>query len=385
MTDPNECLLLVDGKLYGGWKRLEVQRSIEQIAGGFVLELTSRWPGADAPQALREGLACEVRIGDDTVISGYIDVYEPDLTDTTTTIRVEGRDKTGDLVDCSAIYKAGLWRNVTLEKIVADIAAPFGIAVELSDDVDTGEPFKRFALEEGEHAFDAIDRAARLRAVLVTSTPKGNILLTGASDDDTGIRLEEGVNLKRITATHSWKERHSLITIKTQVAGDDDQYGESAAHLKASATDDEIDRYRPLVVMAEQGTSSKRLVDRARWEHQVRMGRGKRGKCTVVGWRQGKDGMEGPLWRPNTLVHIVSPRMNLDRLMLIVGVAYTKTEQGTTSELTFSRREAFELVEGIGRSKLGKRLNDKTQKEKKRKRDGFEASWELTPPKGSSK
>ena len=51
---------------------------------------------------LREGLACEVRLGGEVVVTGYIDDYEPDLTETTSTICVEGRSRTGDLVDCSA-------------------------------------------------------------------------------------------------------------------------------------------------------------------------------------------------------------------------------------------------------------------------------------------
>lgn len=383
MSDLNACELVVDGRAYGGWKRLEVQRSIEQIAGGFILELTSRWPGVDVPVGLREGLPCEVRLGGETVITGYIDMFEPDMTDTSSFIRVEGRDKTGDLVDCSAIHKTGQWHGVRLEQIVRDIATPFGIQVEVA--TDTGEVFKRFALEEGEHAFDAIDRACRLRAVLATSTPQGHLLLTHASELVLDVMLKEGVNIKRISATHSWKERHSQVTIKTQVPGDDDENGAAAAQLKASAKDDEINRYRPLIVMAEHGTSAKALGQRAQWETLVRMGRGKRGKCTVVGWRTGPDGASGPLWQPNTLVHIDSPRMNLQREMLIVGCAYTLSEQGTTTELTFARREAFELVEGVGRSKLGAKLNDKTQREKRKKDDGFTASWELTPPKAVGK
>lgn len=384
MSGLNVCELVVDGRIYGGWKRLEVQRSIEQIAGGFILELTSRWPGADVPVGLREGLPCEVRLGGETVITGYIDMFEPDLTDTSSMIRVEGRDKTGDLVDCSAIHKTGQWRGVRLEQIVRDIAAPFGITVEVA--TDTGEVFKRFALEEGEHAFDAIDRACRLRAVLVTSTPQGNLLLTRASETATDVTLKEGVNIRRISATHTWKDRHSEIFLKAQVPGDDDEHGADAAHLKASAKDGEINRYRPLIVMAEHGTSAKALGQRAKWETLVRMGRGKRGKCTVLGWRTGQDGASGPLWQPNTLVHIDSPRMNLQREMLIVGCAYSLSEQGTTTELTFARREAFELVEGVGRSRLGSKLNDKTQREKhKKKDDGFTASWELTPPKAVNK
>jgi prophage tail gpP-like protein len=376
----NECTLTIDGKAYGGWLRVEVQRSIEQIAGGYVLQLTSRYPGADAPVQLREGLACEVRLGTDLVISGYIDEYETDDTSTSSSVRVSGRDKTADLVDCSAIYKTGQWRGVRLQQIVADVAKPFGIKVVVDSSTNTGEVFKRFALEEGEKAFDAIDRACRLRGVLVTSTPDGNLLLTTASTVSSGVRLVEGVNMTRFNSKHSWKERHSEIILKGQVPGDDEEYAEAAAHLKASAKDAEISRYRPLVVMAEHGTSTKSLAERAAWEVKVRMGRGKRGGCTVVGWRTGRDGQEGPLWQPNTLVQVSSPRMGLDMELLIIGCSYQLTEQGRMTELTFARREAFELVEGIGRSRLNAKLNDKTQKEKKKKGDGFTPSWELTPP-----
>ena len=379
--DPgNQALLLIDGQAYGGWTRIEVQRGIEQIAGGFVLQLTSRYPGLETPMQLREGLSCQVKLGNDLVISGYIDDYETDDTDTSSMVRVAGRDKTGDLVDCSAIYKTGQWRGVKLAQIVADIALPFKIKVVVAPGTNTGDVFKRYALEEGEKAFDAIDRACRLRAVLVTSTPDGNLLLTTASGASSGVALVEGVNMKKFNSHHSWKERYSEVTLKGQVPGDDDESGAAVAHLKASAKDIEINRYRPLVVMAEHGTSTKSLADRAAWEIKVRMGRGKRGGCTVVGWRTGTDGQEGPLWQPNTLVHVTSERMNIDRELLIVSCSYQLTEQGKVTDITFARPEAFELVEGIGRSRLNARLSDKTQKEKKQKGDGFTPSWELTPP-----
>lgn len=376
----NECMLFIDGLLYGGWTRLEVQRGIEQIAGGFVLQLTSRYPGLNMPVQLREGLLCEVRLGNDLVISGYTDDYETDDTDTSSSIRISGRDKTGDLVDCSAIFKTGQWRGVKLEQIVTDIARPFGIAVVVESGTDTGDVFKRFSLEEGEKAFDAIDRACRLRAVLVTSTPDGNLLITTASTVSSGVRLIEGVNMKKFNSKHSWKERYSEIVMKGQVPGDDQENGAAAAQLKAAAKDGEIARYRPLVVIAEHGTSTKSLAERAAWEVKVRMGRGKRGGCTVVGWRTGEDGQEGPLWQPNTLVQVTSERMNIDMELLIISCSYQLTEQGKVTDLTFARREAFELVDGVGRSKLNAKLNDKTQKEKKKKGDGYTPSWELTPP-----
>ena len=380
MTDPNECRLEVGGQPHLGWTRMEVQAGIEQMAGGYVLQLSSDYPGDVEPVDLREGLACKVFLGNDLVITGYIDDLETDDTDTSTSIRLAGRDKTADLVDCSAIYKTGQWRNVKLEQIVRDIAKPFGITVVVEPGTDTGEVFKRFALEEGEKAFDAIDRACRLRGVLVTSSPDGNVLITTASTVSTGVRLIEGVNMSKFNSKHSWKERHSQIIIKGQTPGDDQENGEAAAHLEATGKDPEISRYRPLIVVAEHGTTTKALGERAAWEVKVRMGRGKRGGCTVVGWRTGKDGDEGPLWRPNTLVHVTSPRMRLDMELLIVSCNYQMTEQGRMTELTFARPEAFALVDGIGKSKLNAKLNDKTEKEKKKKGDGFTPSWEVTPP-----
>lgn len=374
--------LRVAGKVFGGWTRAFIQRSIEQIAGGFVLEVSHRWPGVDTPIGIREGLPCEVRINGELLITGYIDMYEPETTEKTSFIRVEGRDKTGDLVDCSAIHKTGQWRGATLLQIASDIAAPFGIKVKTAAGLDMGETFKSFALEDGEKAFEAIDRACRLRAVLCTSTPAGDVLLTDAGTESAGAAIEEGVNARRFRATHSWKERFSQITLKAQTPGDDDEYGAAAAHLKATATDAEINRYRPLIVMADHSTSSTSLKERADWEVKVRMGRGKRGTCTVVGWRTGKDGIGGSLWQPNTTTPIKSERMNLDLTMLIVGCTYTLDEKGAFTEITFARPEAFELVEGIGRSKLSKRLNDKTKKEHKKKRDsGFTPSWDLNAPK----
>ncbi|MCH3877433.1 hypothetical protein LZC34_09770, partial [Campylobacter jejuni] len=63
--DENRITLVVGGQAYGGWKSLEVERGIEQLAGEFQLTLTHRWPGEEAPIGLREGLPCEVKFGQD--------------------------------------------------------------------------------------------------------------------------------------------------------------------------------------------------------------------------------------------------------------------------------------------------------------------------------
>lgn len=381
----NQVRLLVDGQAFEGWKRLEVASSIEQMASNFVLGVSLKWDGQTLPYALREGLPCQLLLGEDLLVTGYIDDFEVSFDAQRVEVNVHGRDKTADLVDCAAIHKTGQWRGQGLRQIVSDIAAPFGIAVVVDDAADLGDVFKSFALEEGETAFNAIDRACRMRAVLCTSTPAGEVLLTQASEDEAGVQLIEGLNILRGNATHTWRERYSSVVLKGQGPGDDDESGATVAHAKAEATDAEINRYRPLVVVAEHGAGLKTLQDRAAWEVAVRMGRGKRGRLSVVGWRTGLEGRQGALWRKNTMAYINSPTLNLDHELLIVGTTHRLTESGAETELTFARREAFEVVNGVKRSRLSGRINHRTQKEKRKRGEGYQASWELTPPTRAGK
>lgn len=377
MTDArNEVKLLVDGQAFTGWKDVEIKQSLECMAGAFELSVTTKWNGQDEPYKLREGLPCQVLIGDDAVITGYIDAYSASGDKTNVGITIHGRDRTADLVDCSAIHKSGQWLQAGLQRIVTDIAKPFGLDVVVDAGVALGEPFKSFSLQEGETAFAAIDRACRMRAVLCTSSPAGNVLLTRASAINTGVQLVHGVNIEAYSARHTWAERFSRVTVKGQGPGDDDNHGAAAAHGMAQATDKEINRYRPLVVIAEHGAGLKALQERASWETQVRMGRGKRGSITVTGWRTGKDGLAGDIWRPNRLVHIYSPPMNLDGEMLIIDSTYSLSDKaGRQTVLTFARREAFEA---IGAAKAGK-LAPRGRRSRK-KGDGYQSSWEQTPP-----
>ena len=113
--------------------------------------------------------------------------------------------------------------------------------------------------------------------------------------------------------------------MKAQVAGNDNQFGATAAHIQARQR---IRRLTgtPLIIHSEQGLSNAEAKERAQWEVSTRMGRGKRAQIVVVGWRTGQDGQVGDLWLPNTLVRVTSPRMFLDLDLLITSCRYTLDE-----------------------------------------------------------
>lgn len=354
--------LLVNGTYYGGWKSVRASRSIEQMAGGFELDITERWPGQPAATPLRMGQKCRLLMSDQPVVTGHIDDVVPDYDAERHNIHVTGRDKTADLVDCSAIYKSGQWRNVKIEQLARNLLQGYDIKVDV--EVDTGAALPSFALEEGETIHEALERAARQKAVLLTSNADGDLVITRAGQRRIRQALVEGKNCKAGRGNFSWKDRFSQYIVKGQgkLGADGDQ---AHAAPKAVVTDENITRHRPLIVLAETHGKNRSLRDRAEWERNVRRGRSARASLTVQGWCN----EDGELWQPNTLVHVTSPSLWLvDAEVLIVGCTYTLDEQGgTLTELAIARPEAFLLLEGVSQSKLFGKLRSKEQRDKREK------------------
>lgn len=354
--------LKVDGVFYGGWKSLRVSRSIEQMAGTFELEVTERWPGQPQASPIKPGRPCQLLLDGEAVITGYVDTVSPDYDANRHTIRVAGRDKTADLVDCSAVHKSGQWRNVKLDQLASDLLKPYGIKIVIEAEV--GRAFSSWNIQEGETVFECLERAARLKALLLTSNPAGDLVITRAGKQRLDHGLVEGKNIKAARADFSWKERYSTYTVKGQGRLGED--GDSVHAAPSGRSSDEIiDRHRPLIVLAESHSENATLRDRAEWERNVRRGRSARGSITVQGWRH----PGGALWQPNTLVPVTSPLLWLnDAEMLIVGCTWTLDEgSGTLTELAIAKPEAFQLLAGVSQSRLFGKLKTKEQREKREK------------------
>lgn len=362
--------LRAGGHIFTHWTSIEASRGIEQISGTFDLRVTTDFIGARL-LPIRPGDACQARLGGELAFTGWVDTVEPDYTDTTHEIGVSGRDKTGDLVDCSAVHKSGQWINQKLEAIARDLLKSFSIKVIV--ETDTGKAFPTWNIQEGESVFECLERAARMRAVLLISDQQGNLVITRAGKTRAPVELVEGENILSASANWSWKERHSSYTVKGQGRRDDDDADEQVVHGQARVTDSVINRYRPLIVLAEDQGQTATLTDRANWEKSVRMGRGARGTVTVHGWHHANG-----LWLPNTVVPVHSPLLALDADMLIVRCVYTLDARGTRTQLTISRPEAFDLVDGVGRSRLDRKLHGKGRRDKKKRDDDDDNAWSLT-------
>lgn len=337
--------VVVNGQSYGGWKEASVTRTIEALAGSFEVLVSEKWPGEPTRREINPGDACTITLDGETVLSGYVDEVNGQYAggaeggDGAHTVAISGRDKTGDLVDCSHVGPPNEWQGQRIDAIARAICAPFGVTVTVASGTDIGAPLARkFAIAAGETAYEAIERMCRTRAVLAVSDGRGGLVLTRAGTAKASTALVLGENILAGSGLSSLTERFSQVTVKGQRAGDDSLFGAEASGPSGLARDPIVQRYRPLIVVAESQADIATCRDRARWETNVRAGRGRRATYRVQGWSHA-----GGLWRPNELVDVRDPLLGNATEMLIVTVRHS-IAQGSSTEIELVRPEAYDLV-----------------------------------------
>lgn len=337
----DELELLVNGMSYAGWTSLGVTRAMDASSGAFTVELTERWDEGSGPAMLEPwpilpGDECEVKLAGESLIKGYVDIFRPSFDANSHTINIQGRDKTADIIDCSAVHNPDQWKNLDVLAFAKIICKPFNI--EVKADVDVGERFATIKLQQGETGFEAIERYAKQRKLLLMPGGGGGLLITRAGTKRASVSLVQGENIKVASGSIDHSQRFSEYIVKAQASFNEWSDGEREAHIRASVTDTGVQRYRPMLIIAEAGGTGASVKDRATWEANTRIGKSASASITVQGWRQFPG---GPLWEPNMLVPVSSPWLRMDGEMMIRQVTYERGDGGTTSKLDIVSPQAF--------------------------------------------
>lgn len=336
--------LNLNGTAYTGWKKLSVVRSLEAMAGRFDVEATDK-----QPFPIERGGEVEVLLYDQPVITGYTDVLSVDVDSTENTLTISGRDKTADLVDAAALVRSQEMNNATLREIIEETIKPFGI--EAIFDVEPKQLFKKFSFQE-ETAFEAIERACRLRGVLATSTPAGELIIQSYGTKRAGAGLTLGENVLSARAEYVDRDRFSEYRVYGQQSGDDHTTPEASTKPAGRATDQFVGRYRPLIVIAEGNVDNALAQERAEWEASVRAARASTVEIMVQGWETVEG---GELWMPNTLANCYLPPHRIDGDMLIKEVSFTLDDRGgEKTRLVVCRPDAYKKQPDLEAEKAGK-------------------------------
>lgn len=372
----NRVSLTVGGAQLARFTKVSISRDLSDISGGFSLDcvdvaraMAALPVNLDRPPffpMIREGMACTVAIDGEVVLVGHIDDADPVYNATSMNLRICGRDATGDLVDCAALPNGPAeFRGVDLLHVAQIVCAPYGISVRAETDV--GPPFERLAVRPHEDALPFLEGAARQRAVLLVSDGVGGLLLTRGGNSRGPARLAFGDNIVQAQGKFSWRHRFSDYFVKGQTDASARRRhrgaalghavapaaGEPAANTGASADeavtilpvgharDPQITRWRPTVRLTRSQSGMTSTQEQAEWALRVARGEGETLTYSVLDWRAGP---KRALWRTNQLVAVQDPYADIDRDMLIAGVAYEFGEQGAVTQLRVCGVSAFDRI-----------------------------------------
>lgn len=332
----DDAVLYVNGKTFQGWTEISIKRTLKAISGSFDLRLIDKWAEEQTPWLVIPGDSCQVKIGDETLITGYVDNVSPSFSSTQRAVSISGRDKAGDLVDCSAEHKPGNWTKISLDRLADLVCSPFGVSVSNPQGIST-ETLKYWRIQPGEKVFETLDRAAKLSGVLLVNDGVGGIEITRAGSERASTRLVQGINIISASAVYDNKDRFSKYTVKSQSGGYDEETPAIDFASSGTSTDAVIKRFRPLTIVAEGASSLKICQTRARWEASVRAAKSARFTVTVYGWHQ----ENGTLWEINKIVNMSSNFLGVNQDFLISSVTFSKGSNGTTTTLELERPEAY--------------------------------------------
>ena len=386
MTAPdptNLVRLLVNGAEYGGWKSVRIGAGIERQARDFDLEVTDRWPGqTDIPRRIQPGDACQVFIGPDLVLTGYVDATPIKYDGKSVSVAVKGRSKTADLVDCCPIptgeslhgisqawgdvigkdgkvqnviappsKSAAQWRQQKMEVIAAALAAAYGVRV--ISETDTGKAIPEHQVQVGESVFESIDRMMRQRHVLSTDNERGDLVFIDVgSAGRSGTAIETGVNVLAASTDLDYKGVFSEYIVKGQRAGTDDTYASDVSEEEGEATDDSTTtvtgetassadarakRRRVLVIKQSGHADDGSCKDRADYERAHRAAKALQTSYTVAGWRQA----DGSLWLPNQIVRVRDKVIGFDTDMVIAEATWVMDNQGLRTEIRVGPQDGY--------------------------------------------
>lgn len=332
----DDVSLLIGSSKLTGWEEISVNKSMDTIAGSFNFKMVDVWEGD--PIDLVPNLSCSVSIDNTKVLTGYIDDVSIKAAQDDKYLTITGRDKTGDLVDCSADHKPGSWSKIGVQKLIYELVRPFGLRVYA--EADLGENIKEFTINTGESPFDAIQRICQDRGILPLSNVDGDLVLTTSGINRSTDNLVYGENVVDAEVSYDFTNRFSLYKVKGQKTNDGDSWTTTTTEITGEAKDEGIPRYRPKVITADGQMTNSLAARRAAWEAQVRAGRSGKLLLTLPTWKQSS----GALWTVNTIVSCDIPvfRVTPDQNLLIHEIEYKQSsEGGTTSVLHLIRDDSY--------------------------------------------
>lgn len=358
----DDLFLEINGIKYTGWQSINVSKSIENLSGQFSFQssvkdiLVAGRRFIDNPIKAQD--EARIFVEDDLLISGTVESLGINFDAGSHSISVSGRDKTADLIDCSIIQKTyniksfqrlidvvlkdNGYSNIKVINQVPDIKSLSSLPPKEQEFDFLPPKTGSLKTDKGDTIFGFLDRYAQKLQVLLNTNNEGNLVITREGAEGVGgalISTKGNPNNNILSANIQINTNDRFRFIEVFAQEDNESFGINTVLQKGSAEDDIVRSPRRVRIDYGDTASSSLLRDLAKWNVNVKRAKGQRYNCRV----QGYFNADGQLWRPNTLVEVNDDKCQLDGRFLIQGVTYSKSLQGSFTDLSIVNQGAFTL------------------------------------------
>ena len=347
----NEVTLLVAGEVHGQWMEYDLASDLMTPADDFVVSLGR--PHGNVPDSVQPGADVQVRIGEDTVMTGKIDDVDISTEKGQQTLNIRGRDAAAVLLDCSCpIFDA---QEMDLKQIIEKIVKPMGI-VKISIDAEQTNKKQKVQIEPGMRAWDALQRYCEDNGLWPWMEPDGTLVVGGPdySTDpvaDLIIRKNgEGNNVVHLDYRRSMAKRYSEVTVLGQ-----NHSGKNA--LKVTVKDEAVKIHRPLIVVEPDVDTEEEARKRGRKLLSDSRLDGLSLDIEVKGHRN----ENGVLWMPGQRIHVLSEPDGIDAIFFLMSRTFRESRfRSKHTILNLKEDGAWVLDAKPSKQKSNKKRRDKT-------------------------
>jgi prophage tail gpP-like protein len=352
--------LNVNGKKYTDWTDIEVERSLDNFPSQF--SFVSTYDNSTIKSfPIKDGDLCEVFLNNDTIlIRGYVEIISTSYGAGQHSVSITGRSWLCDLVDSTVNSEINIKLPASIESVVGQILELSGfnippllpIPIEIVSDTDI-EDFtenERVVAEVGESIISVIDRYCRKRQLFISDGRDGTLILfrgnqgvISANIQSSGSSLD---NVKYATVRRDSTKRYNQYKIHSQQnASTIDPFSsaeldDSVSGVDGIAFDAGVRSQRRLNIMSETSDDATQCQDRATWQANINRARAFSYSPTV----QGNFTAGGEVYDINRLMTVIDRSCDINSELLINSVKYKQGLNGTTTDLSFTYRDAYTLT-----------------------------------------
>lgn len=318
----------IAGKQWSGWQFASVFRSVDFIAGNFVVKFGDIFENG-YQNNFHFGDPVKITVNNYRILTGYLEDIVLDYNAEDGAVILYGRDVTGVLVDCSYTGTATEWKRQSVKAVIQQLCSPFGISVFVDSSAAAAAAtiIESVKATEGDTVIEIIRQICNDYSIMPITLGDGKLTLTQLISNR---KTSDGITIPGNAVSAIFRgsdtDRYSEYIVKGVGIGTPEKSLPAFIQPRAVVKDAIVKNKRPRIIFAETAATSASCERRAIWERNYNAGMSRQREYTLSSWAQEND----VPWDIHNLVAVKDDFLKTAGQLYIREVEFTREDDTET-------------------------------------------------------